>query len=271
MATLQFRRGSTANLQNIVPAAGEPIWDKQLQKLKVGDGISEYKDLPYVGDETVDELSIIFNGDHDLAINGYEEAAEGSSPVKSASGLNWVLVATKADIEEIKAIIGDENSGLIKDLEDLAAEVDNVKEDVDSIKDNLIEIHEELDEHDDRLDAIEETLHQIDPERIEEALETIEQVDDRLDDLEADVGDHETRIQALESKEQEQDTKLSDLEDRVEALEQNDQVQDTELADHEERIAALEEGGGGIDPDDIFIIYGGSADDVIIEAHDPEV
>lgn len=264
MATLQFRRGSTANLQNIVPAAGEPIWDKQLQKLKVGDGISEYKDLPYVGDETVDELSIIFNGSHDLALNGYDEAEEGSSPVKSASGLEWVLLATKEDIEEIEAIIGDENSGLIKDLEDLAAEVAGVKEDVDDLKDNVIEIHEELDEHDNRLDEIENTLEQINPERIEEALETIEQVEDRLDDMQADLGDHETRIQSLENKE-------NDLEDRVEALEQNDQVQDTELADHEDRIAALEEGGGGIDPDDIFIIYGGSADDVIIEAHDPEV
>lgn len=48
----QFRRSSTAEWElnkDIIPAAGEPCYDLDLKTLRIGDGVSHYKDLPVIG------------------------------------------------------------------------------------------------------------------------------------------------------------------------------------------------------------------------------
>lgn len=228
MATIQFKRGSTATLQNIIPAAGEPVWDKQLEKLKVGDGVRLYSELPYVGDVSVDDSSVEFDSNDLVSIFGFENADEDSSPVKSGDGkIEWKLLASKDDLEEVEATLSDDLADIVDYIENtLKPQLEDIEDDVDSIKDNIIHIQQEQQDFDNRLDEIESTLAEINPEEIREAIEKVETFDGQLDLLE----------------------------DKV--------------ADHEARIDALEEGGGGISPDDIFIIYGGSATDVIIDAHD---
>lgn len=46
---IQFKRGSTENLRlrNILLDKGQPGFDKSKHKLKVGDGVTPWKDLPY--------------------------------------------------------------------------------------------------------------------------------------------------------------------------------------------------------------------------------
>ena len=231
MATIQFKRGSTATLQNILPAAGEPVWDKELEKLKVGDGVRLYSELPYVGDVSVDDSSIEFDSSNLVSIFGFEDADELSSPVKSEDGkIEWKLLASKEDLEEIEATISDDLAEVVDYIENtLKPQLEDIEEDVDSIKDNIIHIQQEQQDFDNRLDAVEDILEDIHPEDIQEAIEKVETFDGQVD--------------LIEDK----------------------------LAEHEDRIDALEQGSGqGISPDDIFIIYGGSATDVIIDAHDSQ-
>lgn len=61
MATvIQFKRGTTANLYRVNPylAKGEPCFDYEQGKLKIGDGIHNYNDLPFITDgiENTDEV-----------------------------------------------------------------------------------------------------------------------------------------------------------------------------------------------------------------------
>ena len=47
---IQFKRGTTSNLYQVNPylAKGEPCFDYEQGKLKIGDGIHNYNDLPYI-------------------------------------------------------------------------------------------------------------------------------------------------------------------------------------------------------------------------------
>lgn len=50
---IQFKRGTKENLEAVLknsnkPAAGEPIWEYDTNKMKIGDGINNYADLPYI-------------------------------------------------------------------------------------------------------------------------------------------------------------------------------------------------------------------------------
>lgn len=59
MALIQFKRASLEYLQasETIFAAGEPIFEKDTGKLKIGDGINKYADLKYVGEDLSFDLS----------------------------------------------------------------------------------------------------------------------------------------------------------------------------------------------------------------------
>lgn len=129
--TIQFKRGLKASLEAKltaevlgIPFAGEPIFEMDTGKLKIGDGINNYKDLPYLQWSSVDEnlpnfiiqdplsnqvllydetlqawvnkdladnQSIIYLTEHGLTIKGYDEAKQGYMLVKDeTNGLTWV-------------------------------------------------------------------------------------------------------------------------------------------------------------------------------------
>ena len=129
---IQFKRGKKAVLEEKlvagklgVPKSGEPIYETDTRKLKIGDGVTSYKDLPYFGgngsdvdipnfiiqdpldnnqillyDETLqawvnkdlaDDESIVYLTERGLTIKGYDEAEQGYMLVKdSEKGLTWV-------------------------------------------------------------------------------------------------------------------------------------------------------------------------------------
>lgn len=67
ITSVKFKRGNRNILENALvgsakPARGEPIWEINTNKLKIGDGIHNYADLPYITGE--DDTS-------DLVITGY--------------------------------------------------------------------------------------------------------------------------------------------------------------------------------------------------------
>ena len=55
MATIQFKRGKAEALARVNPilAVGEPCWTIDENKIKVGDGVTAWVDLPYMGEENV--------------------------------------------------------------------------------------------------------------------------------------------------------------------------------------------------------------------------
>ena len=80
--TIQFKRGTKANLEEKlvpeqlgVPAKGEPIWETDTNKLKIGDGLSSYTNLPYFSNDSIDE--IILEGYYDpVTTYFYDKAPE---------------------------------------------------------------------------------------------------------------------------------------------------------------------------------------------------
>ena len=54
-STIQFKRGTAARFVelNLVLAAGEPGFEYDTKRLKIGDGSTAWNDLPYVGNSNI--------------------------------------------------------------------------------------------------------------------------------------------------------------------------------------------------------------------------
>lgn len=141
LKTIQFKRGIKSILEAKlvatelgVPAAGEPIFETDTQKLKIGDGITPYADLPYIqGEENssnlsnfiiqdplsnqiliyddinqawvnkdlADKESIIYLAERGLTIKGYDEASQGYMLVKDQTqGLAWIKPLDSTQLNE---------------------------------------------------------------------------------------------------------------------------------------------------------------------------
>ena len=75
--SIQIKRGSKAALEqkligNLKLIDGEIAFEKDTGKLKVGNGIQDYKDLPYVANDCVD-CSIIFKIKAEFPIEGQKD------------------------------------------------------------------------------------------------------------------------------------------------------------------------------------------------------
>lgn len=139
--TIQFKRGRKAVLEARlvendlgVPKASEPIHEYDTGCLKIGDGVTPYKELPYFGakdsedsrfviqdplsgqillyDESLgkwvnkdlaDEESIIYLAERGLTIKGYDEATQGQMLVKdSTKGITWV---DQPDLSQVQSFV----------------------------------------------------------------------------------------------------------------------------------------------------------------------
>lgn len=94
LTTFQFRRGLAENWKknNPVLALGEPGFERDTYKLKIGDGVTAWNDLAYFGGTAtieVDGQSIeIINGR--VALYGFAAAGTGFLATKGADGkLTW--------------------------------------------------------------------------------------------------------------------------------------------------------------------------------------
>lgn len=135
MKTAQFKRGLKSVLEARLVAndlgvllAGEPAFETDTGQVKVGNGVSSYKDLPYVGtdirlaindpvdnqiliyDSTLqkwvnkdlaDEESIIYLAKRGLTIKGYDAAKQGYMLVKDdTDGLTWVKPLDSTQLQQ---------------------------------------------------------------------------------------------------------------------------------------------------------------------------
>lgn len=95
--TFLLRRGQSDAWASVNPIlmAGEPAFELDTNKLKVGDGVTPYNDLPYIAGEectiTTDGKSIIFNSNNELTLYGYNGAEIGQVLSKGENGeLIWI-------------------------------------------------------------------------------------------------------------------------------------------------------------------------------------
>lgn len=136
---IQFKRGTKAILEEKlvedklgVPKNGEPIFETDTGKLKIGDGKTAYIDLAYYADtpkfiiqdplsyqvlfydealqawvnkDLADAESIIYLAERGLTIKGYEAAKQGQMLVKDTEvGLTWIDPPTISDINTMNSI-----------------------------------------------------------------------------------------------------------------------------------------------------------------------
>ena len=104
----RLRRGTSEawNRVNPVLLYGEPGFEKNTNKLKIGDGAKAWRDLPYLeGDFKIsaDEKSITYNDDN-FGLYGYSNAKIGQFPIKGENNLEWIDQAGSISTEEIEDI-----------------------------------------------------------------------------------------------------------------------------------------------------------------------
>lgn len=96
----QFRRAHTSEWEQhktVIPAAGEPCFDLDLNTLKIGDGEKTYEELDAIGGAKIsaDGKSIIYDGGM-LKLAGFDAAETGAQPRKNAEGnIEWVVPSTE--------------------------------------------------------------------------------------------------------------------------------------------------------------------------------
>lgn len=112
MATIQFKRGTAARWAelNLVLEAGQPGFVTDENRLKIGDGITKWKDLPYVGESSVVNAQTHYDfpsiGRENVI---YKAEAEKSIYQWSATGQKYELLGSteiSGDLSNIEIIHG---------------------------------------------------------------------------------------------------------------------------------------------------------------------
>lgn len=85
ITSVQFKRGNKSALENVlvddkVLKSGEPCWEMDTNKFKIGDGVSDYADLPYLSDGDTGALVVEgyyepWDSEHRYGSNFYKDAA----------------------------------------------------------------------------------------------------------------------------------------------------------------------------------------------------
>jgi hypothetical protein len=120
----QFRRDTTENWllnKDIIPADGEPCFDRDLNILKVGNGIDTYENLEPIGGIKVDGESLVFE-DGVFKLFGFDAAETGAQPRKTADGkIEWVVPSTDT-VEGLQSTV----AGLQSDVTNLQTNVTEI-------------------------------------------------------------------------------------------------------------------------------------------------
>ena len=110
--TIKFKRGTSAAWARTNPILldGEPGYEKDTKKLKIGDGTTAWNNLPYIGESaeiSTDGKSIIIQ-DGKIEMNGFSVAQVGQIPRKGNNeNLDWfdLDVPEELTYQEVKDII----------------------------------------------------------------------------------------------------------------------------------------------------------------------
>ncbi len=104
--TFQFKRGQSTTFakKNLILKEGEPGFELDTLRLKIGDGKTAWNNLKYVNEESIvvgDNNSIIVN-DNIISLNGFEGAQAGQSIRKNSNGqLEWYNPVTQDQVTSL--------------------------------------------------------------------------------------------------------------------------------------------------------------------------
>jgi hypothetical protein len=124
----QFRRDSTENWllnKNVIPADGEPCFDRDLNILKIGNGVDTYENLKPIAGVSVDAdgKSLVFE-DGVLKLFGFDAAEVGAQPRKTADNkIEWVVPSTET-VEGLQSTV----AGLQSDVTNLQTNVTEIQQ-----------------------------------------------------------------------------------------------------------------------------------------------
>lgn len=104
----RLRRGTSEAWRRVNPTLlyGEPGFEKDTNRLKIGDGVKDWNSLPYLDKEftiSADEKSVTYN-DNKVELYGYTEAKVGQLASKGENNLEWVDPAESISTDEIITI-----------------------------------------------------------------------------------------------------------------------------------------------------------------------
>ena len=90
MTEIRLRRGTTTawSTANPILADGEAGWDSSAQKFKVGDGVTAWASLPYMGDAALATKAPLSNPTFTGTVNGITKAMVGLGNVDNTSDAN---------------------------------------------------------------------------------------------------------------------------------------------------------------------------------------
>ena len=106
----QFRRDIASNWElnkTVVPAAGEPCYDITNKTLRIGDGTTQYMNLPVIGEVEIagDGKSISYE-EGIIEIIGFDGAAPGAQLTKGTDGnISWVVPSTET-VDGLQTTVG---------------------------------------------------------------------------------------------------------------------------------------------------------------------
>lgn len=119
-------------------------------KIKIGDGLTSWKDLEYFGGTEVfgDDNSVkVVNGV--VSLVGFEEAETGAQPRKAADGtIEWVVPSTET-VEGLQSTI----AGLQSDVTNLQTEVTNIQEIVNPSGENAVPLLDRVETLEEKMDG----------------------------------------------------------------------------------------------------------------------
>ena len=145
-------------------------------KVKIGDGTTQWKDLPYFGGEQLisDEKTILVN-DKVLSLKGFAEAENGSQLRKNANGeLEWFIPSTEA-IDNLTSTVNGLNNQLGSVKEDLS----KLEEIIFPTEDNPVSLP-------DRVNALEHQINGTGEGTVDEL------VNDKINDFATKISDDGT-------------------------------------------------------------------------------
>lgn len=195
---IQIRRATTAEwleYKHVIPAAGEPCFDLDLNTLRIGNGVDSYEMLVPIGGVNVDAdgKSIILE-DGIFKLLGFDAAEVGAQPRKGENGgIEWVVPSDEElktvieSLETIKEIVMPEGEdGLLDRVEAL----EDAMGGVDAKIDEKIKAFAELMTPDDKINTLLELINYVEAHNIEVA------------DMEANIGDLKELVGETSIKEQ---------------------------------------------------------------------
>lgn len=98
ISSIQFKRGAKVDLERVLvgekrPTAGEPIWELDTNKLKIGDGIHDYVELPYLADGS-DATNLFLTGYYDRELDVFWNEEGKVNPLTRSTSKIYIDIPT---------------------------------------------------------------------------------------------------------------------------------------------------------------------------------